>query len=247
MSFVYILALGALQGLTEFLPVSSSAHLELLSAFSGVPEQGRFFAVAAHVGSLLAVLWHYRARVMEMLVLKDRPLALKLAVSFLPVLALGLVFDPPGGAMTIAWCSIVFGLLLWLADRFGRSDAPVGPLSAFLAGCAQVVALMPGVSRSGIVLTSLRVQGISREKAMDFAFLMSIPAIAAAGAYELLRALGAPGPVDWGASASAVAASFLFSLLAIRLMLAFVRRFPFSVFAAYRVALGVVLLVFVAK
>ncbi|MDR2685198.1 MAG: undecaprenyl-diphosphate phosphatase [Rickettsiales bacterium] len=242
LSFDYMVLLAALQGFTEFLPVSSSAHLALLPSFMGAEDQGMFIDVAVHVGSLLAVMWHYRARIVELLDFRN-PLMMKISLSFLPVLLLGLFIDPPRGIVIIAINSIVFGALLYVADRFGKSGREVSYGTAFIAGLAQVAALIPGVSRSGITITAMRARGVSRADALDFAFLMSMPAIAAAGGYELLKALGSAESVNWSAAGITMALSAVFSLLAIRLMLGFVRKFSFAPFAIYRLALGAVLLV----
>lgn len=242
LGFDYIMLLAAVQGFTEFLPVSSSAHLALLPQVTGGTDQGMFVDVAAHVGSLLAVMWHYRARVAQLLMFRDWGLTTKLALSFLPVLMLGMFIDPPRSIIFIAANSIIFGILLYLADKFGKNDRQVSNSTAFLAGCAQVVALIPGVSRSGITTTLMRARGVSRTAALDFAFLMSMPAIAAAGGYELLNAVSSGQTIDWAATGLTILFSATFSLLAIRLMLGFVRRWSFAPFAAYRIALGAALL-----
>ncbi|MDR0319210.1 MAG: undecaprenyl-diphosphate phosphatase [Rickettsiales bacterium] len=244
LSLDYLMLLAALQGFTEFLPVSSSAHLALLPSFLNAEDQGMFIDIAAHVGSLLAVIWHYRARVLEILSFKNWSLTAKLAVSFAPVLALGLLIDPPRGVAIIAINSIVFGILLYAADRFGKSDKEVSLWTAFIAGLAQVVALIPGVSRSGITITAMRARGVSRKDALDFTFLMSMPAIAAAGGYELIKAIQSPEVMDWSAAGWTVLFSAIFSLIAIRFMLKFVQKFTFAWFSAYRIALGIILLAF---
>ena len=240
----YIVLLSAIQGFTEFLPVSSSAHLALLPTLLGQTDQGLFIDVAAHVGSLLAVMWHYRARVAELLTFKDKGLMTRLILSILPVLTLGLLIRSPRGVAVIAVCSIIFGIVLWLTDKYGANNKDVSLLTAFLAGLAQVAALVPGVSRSGITLSVMRAKGVPRTEALDFAFLMSMPAIAAAGGWELIQALKSPETIDWVAAGSVVAVSAVFSLLAIKFMLRFVRRFSFAGFAGYRIALGMILLAF---
>ncbi|MDR1826482.1 MAG: undecaprenyl-diphosphate phosphatase [Rickettsiales bacterium] len=242
MTSEYLVLLSFIQGFAEFLPISSSAHLALIPALASVADQGRFIDVAAHVGSLLAVMWRYRRRVRALLTFEDMGLAWRLTLSFIPMLMLGLFIDPPRAPMIIAVNMIVFGALLWAADRFGKKDRDVSPGTAFLAGLAQVMALIPGVSRSGVTISMMRARGVDRPKALDFAFLMSMPAIAAAGAWELLGALRAAEAVDWTAAITTVASSFVFSLIAIKFMMHFVRRFSFLPFAIYRVALGIVIL-----
>ena len=244
MTTEYIILLSALQGFTEFLPVSSSAHLALLPTLSAMADQGRFIDVAAHVGSLLAVMWHYRVRVLRLMMFDDMKLMWRLLLSFLPVLALGLFIDPPRSVAVIAVNLIVFGVVLWVADKYGQVNRGITPLTALLAGFAQVLALVPGVSRSGISISAMRARGVERGAALDFAFLMSMPAIAAAGGWELLGAIKSPEVIDWAATGLTVATSCIFSLFAIRFMLEFVKKFSFAGFAAYRIILGAVLLAF---
>jgi len=244
MTIEYTLLLAAIQGFTEYLPVSSSAHLALLPAVIGAEDQGLFIDVAAHVGSLFAVMWHYRARVFDLLLFKDMNLMGKLFLSFLPVLMFGLLITSPRGIPIIAVNLIIFGIILWAADRYGKSDKTVTPWTAFITGFAQLLALVPGVSRSGATISAMRARGVGRAEALDFAFLMSIPAIAAAGGWELLGALKNPEPINWMPVLLTVALSAIFSLLAIRFMLGFVRRFSFAPFAVYRILLGIILLVF---
>ncbi|MDR1008784.1 MAG: undecaprenyl-diphosphate phosphatase [Rickettsiales bacterium] len=248
MPYEYLLVLSLVQGIAEFLPISSSAHLILLPQVAGVADQGLFVDVAAHVGSLFAVLLFYRARVWEMLCWRDRPLMSKLVISFIPIVIFGVAklligFDTPRSAVVAAWASIIFGILLWLCDRRAGGRSEVSRGEAALAGCAQALAAAaPGVSRSGIVLSSLRARGVARPAAVDFAFLMSIPAIAAAGAEALLEAHKAGEAIDWARTGFVVGTSFVFSLGAIRLMRGWVSRFSFGAFAIYRVVLGIAIL-----
>ncbi|MCL2439858.1 MAG: undecaprenyl-diphosphate phosphatase [Alphaproteobacteria bacterium] len=248
MAYSYLLALCFIQGVAEFLPISSSAHLVLLPALSGMADQGDFIDVAAHFGSLLAVLVFYRRRVAEVLRLRDMELGYKIGLSFLPILLVGIFVmisgaRPPRAVSIVAWNSVIFGILLWLADRRAGVDGKVSYLNSLLAGIGQALAVIPGVSRSGIILTSLRAQGISRAAAVEFAFLMSIPAIAAATGEAMLSAHKSGLVVNWAETGFVVATSFLFSLVAIKFMTAWVARRSMAVFAGYRVALGVALLV----
>lgn len=244
MTIGYLILLSAIQGLTEFLPVSSSAHLALLPALSNMTDQGRFMDVAAHVGSLLAVMWHYRVKVFSLLRFNDIALMWKLILSFLPVLAFGLFIPEIRGTEVIAVNLVLFGILLWVADKYGRSDKSVSNGTAFIVGFAQALALIPGISRSGITISAMRARGVERTAALDFAFLMSMPAIAAAGLWALLSALQSPEVTDWTAAFITMIMSCLFSLFAIRFMLGFVKRFSFGAFAVYRILLGIILLAF---
>jgi undecaprenyl-diphosphatase len=249
MGYSYLAAVAFIQGITEFLPVSSSAHLVLLPALSGSSDQGIFTDVCAHLGSLLAVVVFYRARIVEVLCGRNRALFARLCVSFMPILILGIAklalgFDIPRGVGIIAWASIIFGVFLWLGDRRAPRTKEISLLDSLIAGVAQAMAVIPGVSRSGITLTSLRMGGIARPKALEFAFLMGVPAIAAAGVEAFIEAGKSSSAIDWSGVAFVVAASFGFSFASIKIMTGWVRGHSLAPFAAYRIALGAAILLF---
>jgi undecaprenyl-diphosphatase len=249
--------LAVVQGITEFLPISSSAHLILVPAITGWADQGLALDVATHLGSLVAVLVYFRRDVLQMLreaasgaaVQGSRGLLLKVVVATIPVvvagLALkGLVETALRSPLVIAWTTIAFGILLYLADR-NRGARSVGEMrmgDAVLIGLAQVLALVPGVSRSGITMTAGRFLGYSRPEAAHFSLLLSIPTTFAACALIALELQAERGrlldPDLW----IAAALSFIAALLAIALMMEWLRRASFTPFVVYRVLLGAVLL-----
>lgn len=251
--------LGAVQGLTELLPVSSSAHLYAVPTLLGWPYQGLAFDVALHGGTLLALVvafwgdWLAMARdafAREAGVAREaRLLWAKLAVATVPAAIVGKLFADviehqlrflPLQAATL----FTFGLLLWLADRFrpaGRDTRTPTWTDALVMGCAQCLALVPGVSRSGVTMTSGRATGLSRVAAARFSFLLATPITF--GAF-VLKVRDVPRDVPVVALAIAVVSSAVFGVLAIRLLLAMVRRTGFGVFFAYRAVLAAAIVAF---
>jgi|SRR5579875_1313642 undecaprenyl-diphosphatase len=242
--------LGVIQGLTEFLPVSSSAHLTLTPWLFGWNDPGLAFDVALHMGSLLALLIYYRRD--WLLIIngalsgdqRGRRLFVLLVAASVPGAILGFLFEKQAetvfrSPLLIAAALAVLGLALWVFDVAAPQwrdldDIRLG--DALLIGLAQAFALIPGVSRSGATITVGRVLGINRQDAANFSFLMSAPIIAGAGllkAHELLRS-GMTGELTAGFVASAV-----FSFAAIAVLIAYVRTRTYKVFVWYRLALAV--------
>lgn len=250
--------LALVQGLTEFLPISSSAHLILPSQLLGWPDQGVIFDVAVHFGSLLAVLWYFRRDLAELAggcwrALGDRRLnadarlSWYLVVASLPVAAAGLLLmDLVAGQLrsvpVIACSTIAFGLLLGLADRRRDGRSRVTLRTALIVGAAQVLALIPGTSRSGITMTAGLFCGLGREQASRFSFLLSIPVILAASGLAGAEALAAGAAFDWQLATIGVAVSAITAYATIALFLGWIRRIGFTPFVVYRCALGVILI-----
>jgi len=259
MTLIQIIVLSLIQGLTEFLPVSSSAHLILGSRVFSWPDQGLVFDVATHLGTLLAVLVYFRKDLWNMVVPwlgsgkgdeVSRKLGLTLIVASIPaIVAGGLLHGWVESALrdtrVIAFSTIGFGLLLWWADaRFSRSKLmqDINMKSGFIIGLAQMLALVPGTSRSGITITMGRMLGFDADSAARFSFLLSIPIIAAAGGYGVLRMLLHDAPIDWFQFGLAIVLSALAGWLCIAAFLALLQRVGLVPFVVYRLALGVVLL-----
>ncbi|MBV8138339.1 MAG: undecaprenyl-diphosphate phosphatase [Deltaproteobacteria bacterium] len=248
------LVLGAVQGLTEFLPVSSSAHLILVPWLLNWQDPGLAFDVALHLGTLVALLiyyWQTWIKLLGSLVNNDvasRRLLILLILASVPGAVIGLLLEKQAetifrSPLLIASTMAVLGVVLWLVDRLFRSRRKVSDLTtadALLIGFSQALAIVPGVSRSGATITMARALGIEREDAANFSFLMATPIIAGAGLLEArkLVAAGMHAPVLWGFLASAV-----FGVAAIAGLIRFVRTRTYQPFAWYRV--GVALLVFV--
>lgn len=261
MSLLHLVVLTVIQGITEFLPVSSSGHLVLVPVLSGWPDQGLNLDVAVHVGTLGAVLvyfWRDVGRMLSGLAGRRGParragraLAGQIVVSMLPVLVAGgaLAFLAPEffrNPEIIAWTMLGFGIVLYLADRFGMTVMRVEHMTvakALIIGLAQILALVPGTSRSGITMSAARFLGFERAEAARFSMLMSIPVIAAAGAAAGYRVAGAGDPILTANAGIAVALSFVTGLVSIAALMRLLRSVSFTPFVLYRVALGVGLLI----
>jgi undecaprenyl-diphosphatase len=254
------LVLGLIQGLTEFLPISSSAHLALAPWFFGWPDPGLAFDVALHFGTLIAVLWYFRDEWGKLIsaaisIVRNRRVqtveekrVVFLIIATIPGAIGGLLLEKKAEtafrapALT-ATTLIVMGIVLWAADRFSRMDRSITGmrwLDALLIGISQVFALIPGVSRSGSTITTGRLLKLDRQSAAVFSFLMSMPIIAAAVVLKgpsVLRSGGFSAPLIVGVLAAAIS-----SWLAIAILLRYVTRHSYGIFALYRVLLGIVVL-----
>ena len=263
MPLYHLILVALIQGITEFLPVSSSGHLILLPTLTGLEDQGQVIDVAVHVGTLFAVVLYFwsdvrigLAGIPHMLTGRvDTPgsrLAFLLLVATLPAILFGLLLKLTGlsdmmRSMTvIGWTMLLFGLLLYIADQRGASDKTDADWSlpdAIKMGLWQAVALIPGTSRSGICITAGRMLGYARHDAAKIAMLMSIPTIFASGALlatEVAATANAQAARD-GAIAAALA--FLAALGALSLMMRLLRSTTFTPYVIYRAALGIGLLV----
>jgi undecaprenyl-diphosphatase len=258
---LHAIVLAIVQGLSEFLPISSSGHLVLVPHLLGWQDQGLAFDVAVHVGTLFAVVAFFRRELLAMLkawfaslagggMTPDARLAWFVIVGTIPVGAVGLL---AGGAieeklrnpLAVATTLAVFGALMWLADRYGRrerDERSLGWRDAILIGCAQALALMPGTSRSGVTMTMARTLGLTREAAARFSFLLAVPGIAMAGAYEGFKlATGGRQAVDWGVIALGVTVAGITGYLCIAWLLRVINRIGLAPFAIYRFAIAALL------
>ena len=260
MSIEQIIVLALIQGITEFLPISSSGHLILVPALTGWPDQGVVVDVMTHMGSLLAVLVYFWRDVVALgrglLVLltgrltPEGRMALYIIAGTVPIVIVGALFKVTGlsdlmrSPVLVAWDAIIFGVLLYLADIFGAFRKTIDDIdfrSAMIIGAAQALALIPGTSRSGITMTAGRALGYLRPDAARFSFLLSIPATAAAGVLILGDALEKHQPIGLDALITG-GLTFLTALATIAFLMAIIRRHSFLPFVVYRVLLGAVLL-----
>jgi len=261
MSMIEIIVLALVQGLTEFLPISSSAHLILPSQILGWQDQGLAFDVAVHVGTLVAVVIYFRKEVADILAAwfksfgaqgetDDSKLGWWIIIATLPALIIGYFFKDfvesySRNAWIIATTTIVFGLLLWYADAKGKQVKSVYQLnwvSALLIGLSQVVAMVfPGTSRSGITMTVGLLLGLNKQSAARFSFLMSIPVIAAAGSYYIYKLSTGEELIDWNAIVLGSVLSFVSAYICIYFFLKVIERMGMLPFVIYRLALGVAL------
>jgi len=263
MTLTHLLILALIQGITEFLPISSSAHLILFPQLTGTPDQGIVIDVAVHVGTLLAVMVFFRADVMSVLrgipdLLRGRldspgsRMAFLLLVATIPVMAAGLFLKEAGlleslrSMALIGWTMLIFGIVLYIADKKGAETRRAEGWTlrdAVILGLWQAVALLPGTSRSGSTITGARLLGFERHDAARLSMLMSIPTILASGgitALDLIDTMNGQAAIDGGIAA---ALAFASALLALSLMMRLLNAVSFTPYVIYRVILGVVLLV----
>lgn len=264
MTTLQLIWLALIQGLTEFLPVSSSGHLILFARFSGFADQGIAVDIALHIGSLAAVLIYFHRTVGQMFwgmirhkFLPDwedygNRLSYLILAASLPALAIGFILRNYGmdwlrNPQIIGWTILLYGLLLYFADRFGKTIKTTNDLrlkDALLIGLAQCLALIPGTSRSGITITMARFLGVNRSEAAKFSMLLSVPTILAAGFLEGWRLYnqGSSSEILWAADAAVY--SFFASILVIFLMMKWLKNATFLPFVIYRVILGVSLILY---
>ncbi len=262
MEILHIIVLALIQGITEFLPISSSGHLLLPKGLLGWPEQGLAFDVAVHVGTLIAVMSYFRKDII--LILSDwfvslagkgqtenSRLAWYIALATIPAGLAGLLFDNfiethLRTTIVIALTTIVFGVLLGLADRSNNQNnkqmAEITITIALIIGCAQALALIPGTSRSGITITAALFCGLSRHSAARFSFLLAIPVILLSGGYKTLQLLGLPS-VNWGDLLLGVVLSAVSAFICIHYFMKFISQIGMMPFVIYRLLLGGFLLI----
>ena len=257
-----IIILALIQGLTEFLPISSSAHLILAPMISGWADQGLAFDVAVHVGTLTAVVFYFRkelkamtrdwfASVYTRTQIGESRLAWAVLMGTIPVGLCGLLFHDfiatqLRSPLVIATTTIGFGVLLGWADWKGRRVRDEHTLNAgnvLFIGLAQALALIPGTSRSGITMTAGLMLGLTRDAAARFSFLLSIPVIVLSGGLETVKLVQSEIAPDWQALIIGTALSALAAYLCIHLFLKFISRMGMWPFVAYRLLLGIGLLV----
>ena len=257
------LFLALVQGLTEFLPISSSAHLVIPSLVLGWADQGLAFDVAVHVGTLMAVLFYYREDLLRMAdrwlrslagapACDDSRLVWYLGLATVPAGVVGLLAGDfieinLRTLPVIATTTLLFGVLLGIADRrtmtteFART---LGLTMAILIGCAQVLALVPGVSRSGVTMTAALLLGMNRQASARFSFLLSIPIIASAGLLKAWELADGAAAVDWASLGLGALVSGLAAYFCIAIFLRLLNRVGFMPFVYYRIVLAAILYVF---
>lgn len=259
MEWLQLIVLALLQGLTEFLPISSSAHLILVPVLTGWPDQGLAFDVAVHVGTLAAILIYMRAEIAEIFAGWLRSVSgkgldvhgrLAWAVLFgtVPVGLAGLLFESfiesaLRGPLVIAAATVLFALVLWGADRMrgSRNEHAITWKDVAVIGLAQALALIPGTSRSGITMTAGLFMGLSRVAAARFSFLLSIPVIVLAGGFETFELLESPAQANWEVLAWGTLLAFIAAYACIHFFLKWLPKIGMLPFVIYRFVLGAVL------
>ncbi len=253
MDILNIFILAVIQGITEFLPISSSSHLILLPLLTNYPDQGLGFDIAVHTGSLLAIIAFYKNELKKMYLLTDEGLKyLKMIiVASIPLPFFGLLFvdfisDIFRNLQSIGLMTIIFGLLLYFADRKSDGTQNIANLSIMLIlviGLFQSLALVPGISRSGIVITACLLLNLSRDESIKVAFMLSIPALLMASLYQGMKLYESENITIISDNIIGVILSFIFSYLTIKLFVSTINRITFAPYIIYRIILGTMLLI----
>ncbi|NBB82951.1 MAG: undecaprenyl-diphosphate phosphatase [Alphaproteobacteria bacterium] len=264
MDWLQVAVLALVQGITEFLPISSSAHLILVPRLTDWSDQGLGFDLAVHLGTLSAVVWYFRGELWAMArdwtrslrarrTVGESRLGWAVLIGTVPVGIAGLLMGDAvetslRAPLVIAATTIGFGLLLLLADRRpgARSEHQLRWVDVLVVGCAQALALIPGTSRSGITITAALFMGLSREGAARFSFLLAVPVTALAGGLKLLQLAAGPAVVHWGEFLAGALLSAVTAYLCIHYFLKWLTRFGMLPYVVYRLALGALLLVLFA-
>ncbi len=256
------IVLGVVQGLTEFLPISSSAHLLIISEFFGWPDPGAAFTAVSQIGTEIAVLIYFRkdlARIVTTWARSLRDSSLRgdidarvgwyIIVGSIPILILGYTFasvieTAARNLWLIAGTMIGFGIVLGLVDRFGKKTKSLdnlGTKEALIFGVGQALALIPGVSRSGASISTGLALGFTREASARYSFLLAIPAIFASGIYEATK-IGDDPVVSWGPTLLGTGVALIIGYAVIAWLLRWVMTRSYAPFVIYRIVLGVLLL-----
>ncbi|MGY1844736.1 undecaprenyl-diphosphate phosphatase [Modestobacter sp. SYSU DS0875] len=268
MGWIEAVVLGLVQGLTEFLPISSSAHLRVVGEAFGWDDPGAAFTAITQIGTEVAVLLYYRRKIGQIVITwvkalwtpalrsdPDARMGWLIIVGSIPIVVLGLLFQDTiettlRDLRIVAVALVAFSLVLYWADRVGRTERELPDLTVkhgLLYGLAQAMALIPGVSRSGGTITMGRFLGYSRTAAADYSFLLAVPAVLGAGVFQTYEALTGDiaGEVAWGPTVLATVIAFGVGLTVITWLLRYLKRGSFTPFVVYRIVLGLLMLALV--
>ena len=249
LSSVEILILSVIQGVFEFLPVSSAAHFILVSKYYAFTNQSLLIDISLHLGSLIAIIFYFRNDLFNFI--KNKSFLIKIFIGTIPIIPVGYILYQTGlvnqlrNLEVVGWMSLIFGILLYVSDRTKitkKIDTAFTNKSALFIGLFQILALIPGVSRSGITITSGRLLGFNRFDSAKISFFLSIPALTAAsllGIYNIYK----EGSAELNFLVIiAVIFSFIFSYITIVTFLNFIKKFSLKVFVIYRIALSIFIL-----
>ena len=252
LSSIEILILSAVQGISEFLPISSVAHLVLISKYYVFVNQNLLIDICLHLGSLLAIIIYFRNDLFHFI--KNKNFLIKICIATVPIIPVGFILYQTGiinqlrNLEVIGWASLIFGIFLYIADKqqiTKKINEDFSNLSALIIGLFQVLALIPGVSRSGITITSGRMLGFNRFDSAKISFLLSIPTLFAASVLGIFNIYKEESPELNFLAIIAVIFSFVFSYLTISIFLNFVKKFTLNIFVVYRIILSLIILSFV--
>ena len=244
-----IIVLSFIQGVTEFIPVSSSSHLIIISSYFNFQNQNLSIDVSLHIGSFLAVIFFFKNEVFNFF--KNKLLFIKIIISSIPVMLVGLILvklnliEALRNIKVIGWTTLIFGILLLVSDQKSRErkiENNFDIKSALLIGLFQVLSLIPGVSRSGISITGARFLKFKRIDAAKISFLLSIPTLAAVSIFGIKNLIESQTFEISFHNLLSIIGSFIFSLITIKYFLKFIEKFSLKIFVIYRILLGVLLL-----
>ncbi len=249
LSSIEILILSAIQGIAEFIPVSSAAHFVLVAQYYDFANQNLLIDICLHLGSLIAIIFYFRSDLSNFI--KNKKFFFRILIGTIPIIPVGYILYQSGlinelrNLKVIGWTSLIFGIILYLSDKSKdtkKIDSDFTNRSAIFIGLFQVLALIPGVSRSGITITSGRLYGFNRYESAKISFFLSIPTLAAAsclGIYNIYK----EGSAELNFLAIiAVIFSFMFSYITIALFLKFIKKFSLNIFVIYRIILSLFIL-----
>ena len=247
---IEILILSLLQGITEFIPVSSSSHLIIFSEFFDFENKNLSIDVSLHIGSFIAVVTFFYKDIKNFV--KNKDLFLKIFISSLPVMVVGYMLiktnliDQLRNIELIGWTTLIFGILLFFSDKFkmkNNLEDNFSIKSAFIIGFFQILSLVPGVSRSGITITAARILKFNRFDSVKISFLLSIPTLAMISIYGFYNIINSDNINVSKINLIAIFLSFIFSFITIKYFLSFIKTFNLNLFVYYRIILGILILV----
>ena len=248
---VEILILSLVQGITEFLPVSSSSHLIIISEFISFEDKGLSIDVSLHIGSFIAVITYFHKDIFNFI--ENKKLFLKIIFSSFPLILVGYfliqtnLIQELRSIKIIGWMTLVFGILLYISDKFKLEkniDKNLNYKSAIIIGLFQILSLIPGVSRSGISITAARFLNFKRYDSAKISFLLSIPTLGAVSIFGIKNIILSNDLFFSTLNLFSILLSFFISLVTIKYFLDFIKKFSLNFFVLYRISLGIVLLYF---
>ena len=246
-----IFLLSLIQGITEFLPISSSSHLIIFSIFTDFENQSLSLDISLHIGSFLAVITYFHKDLRNFI--NNKIFFFKILIASLPIMSCGFFLIQTGliekirNIEVIGWTTLIFGILLYVSDKFkleNKVDSNFNYKSAIFIGLFQILSLIPGVSRSGISITASRLLGFKRFDAAKISFLLSIPTLAAVSAFGIKNLIFLEDANISALNLISIFLSFMFSLITINYFLKYIKKFSLNIFVLYRIVLGISLLGF---
>ena len=247
---IEVLILSIIQGITEFLPISSSSHLILTSNYLNFENQSLSIDISLHIGSFIAVITYFARDIISYS--KNKLLFLKIIISSLPIMFFGYFLikygltDQLRSIKIIGWTTIIFGILLYISDKFKvdkKLDKNFSFKSAIFIGILQVLSLIPGVSRSGITITASRILNFNRFDSAKISFLLSIPTLGAVTIFGINNLFQTEDINFSLLNLISIILSFIFSFITIKFFLQYIRKFSLNIFVLYRIILGIILLI----